>query len=102
MSKVFFKLANGNFLQTWTNTGLITVNNDWSNVESIVGYKGENVTSGTGKDPRLVTGEGTDGKNIPFVSANQTNGNFATGGVAEFQLADPTIGIKGSGSAQAP
>ncbi len=102
MSKVFFKLANGNFLQTWTNTGLINTNNDWSAVDSIVGYKGEGVVSSTGKDPTTVTGEGTPDKNIPFVTANQTNGNFSTGGVTEFQLADPTIGIKGSGSANAP
>jgi VCBS repeat-containing protein len=101
MSKVFFKLANGNFVQNWSNIGLITTANDWSGVESIVGYKGEGVTSGTAKDPRTVTGEGA-ALNIPFVLANQTSGTISNGGIAEFHLPDPTIGMKGSGSANAP
>lgn len=101
MSKVFFKLANGNFLQDWSNIGMITAADNWSGVESIVGYKGQGVTSGTAKDPRTISGEGA-ALNTPFVLANQTSGTISNGGIAEFQLSDPTIGMKGSGSANAP
>jgi VCBS repeat-containing protein len=98
MSKTFYKLADSNFFQDWSNTGLITANNDWSGVASIVGYRGDGLSS-SGKDPRLVTAD----SNVVNVIANQANPNTnTTGGVAEFHLADPTIALQGSGTAAAP
>ena len=101
MTGVYFSLASGNFSQNWNNIGLITANDDWSGVPSILGYLGD-YTSGspTGVDPRTLTAAAATAIDV---IANQTNPNtFATGGVAEFHLADPTIALNGSGTADAP
>ena len=55
MSTTPHVLANGDFLQDWSNTGLITTNDDWSGVASIVGYLGNDVVSATGVDARTAT-----------------------------------------------
>ena len=100
MSATYFNLAGGNFFQDWSNAGLITTNDDWTNVPSIVGYRGDDITSSTGADPRNLTGDGTV---TVDVNANQTNPNtFTTGGVTEFAIANPTIALTGSGTADAP
>ncbi|MDB5695138.1 MAG: hypothetical protein JWN21_681, partial [Sphingomonas bacterium] len=96
----YFSLASGDFSQDWSNTGLITANDDWSGVPFIVGYLGDidpatpgdlNATTVTGPAPGAVD-----------VIANQANTSSTSGGVAEFQIANPTIGIQGSGTADAP
>ena len=67
---------------------------------SIVGYRGDDLTSATGVDPRTLTGDGTI---VIDVNANQTNPNtFTTGGVTEFAIANATIALTGSGIANAP
>jgi VCBS repeat-containing protein len=99
MSKNFYKLADSDFFQDWSNTSLITTNNDWSNVDSIMGYRGDGLSSPAGKNPSLVTGDGTS---VVNVIANQTNTSLSTGGVAEFQIADATVALQGSGTGQAP
>ena len=38
-------LANGNFSQDWSDTSLITTNDDWSGVPSIVGFRGDGLVS---------------------------------------------------------
>jgi VCBS repeat-containing protein len=99
MAKTYFSLQGGNFFQDWSDTGLITANDDWSNVPSIVGYLGNGmVGSATGVNPGSVTGDSTD----IDVIANQTNPSLTSGGVAEFQIANPTIALQGSGTAGAP
>jgi predicted extracellular nuclease len=95
-------LASGNFSQSWTSTGLITASDDWSGVPSIVGYRGDDLTTVTATDPQTIV---ADGSGTPVdVNANQTNPNTnATGGVTEFDtLADPTVALQGSGTADAP
>jgi len=89
------------FSQNWTDTSMITTDDDWSGVPGIVGYRGDDLTTATGTDPRTIVADGT---NTPVdVNANQTSPNtFATGGVAEFHLADPVIALNGSGTADAP
>ncbi len=89
------------FTQDWTNTALITTANDWSGVPGIVGYRGDDITAATGVDPQTLLGEGTVTVNA---LANQTSPNtLSTGAVAEFDtLADPTIALNGSGTADAP
>lgn len=87
------------FAQDWSNTGLITTNDDWSGVPGIVGYRGDGLTGSTGTDPQtLLTLD-----SVTDVNANQTNPiTFNTGGVTEFELSNPTIALAGSGTADAP
>lgn len=98
MSKNFYKLADSDFFQDWSSTGLIATNDDWSGVPSIVGYRGDGLAS-SGRDPRLVTADST----VVDVNANQANpSTYTSGGVTEFQIADPVVALQGSGTAQAP
>jgi VCBS repeat-containing protein len=98
MSKIFYRLADSDFFQDWSNTNLINTANDWSGVPSIMGYRGDGLASPAGKDPRLVVADSA----VVNVIANQTNTSLSTGGVAEFQIADPVVALQGSGTAQAP
>ena len=94
-------LASGSFTQSWTNTTLIVADDDWSGVPSIVAYRGDDLTTSTGTDPQTIL---ADGSGTPVdVNANQTAPDtFATGGIAEFHIADPTVALNGSGAADAP
>jgi len=89
------------FTQAWTNTGLITVDNTWTGVPGIVGYRGDALTGSTAVDPQTVL---ADGSSTPLnVLANQTNPNtLATGGIAEFHITNPVVALQGSGTARAP
>ena len=100
MSSAYYVLAIAPFTQDWSNTGLITTDDNWDNVPSIVGYRGDDLTTATGTDPQTVVADGTS---TPVdVIANQTNPNITTGGVAEFQIANPVVALQGSGTADAP
>jgi len=89
------------FSQDWSNTGLIMTNDDWSGVPGVIGYRGDNLTSATGADPQTILQP--DDPGIVDVNANQSNPNaFTTGGVTEFELADPVVALAGSGTADAP
>jgi hypothetical protein len=89
------------FSQDWTNIALITVNDDWSGVPGIIGYLGDNpVTSITNVNATSLTGDSTGAVDV---IANLTNPNTSTaGGVAEFHIANPTIALQGSGTADFP
>jgi hypothetical protein len=89
------------FSQDWSNTGLITTDDDWSGVPGVIGYRGDDLTTATGTDPQTIT---VDGSATPVdVIANQANpSTLATGGVAEFHIADPSVALNGSGTADAP
>lgn len=89
------------FSQNWSNTNLITADDDWSNVPGIIGYRGDELTAATGTDPRTIL---ADGSGTPVdVIANQANPNTVTsGGVAEFEITNPTVALQGSGTADAP
>src|SRR6188474_661813 len=92
--------ANGNaqsvpFTQNWSNTSLITTNDDWNSVPGIIGYRGDSLTGTTGTDPQTIL---ADGSATPInVWANQTDPNaFLSGGVAEFDtLTNPSIALNG-------
>ncbi|WP_146138304.1 ExeM/NucH family extracellular endonuclease [Chamaesiphon polymorphus] len=100
MSNIYHDLAAGAFTQNWSNAGLITANDDWSGVPSIIGYRGDGLTSLAGVDPQTILAEGTP---VVDVNANQTNPNtFNTGGVTEFAITDPVVALTGSNTAQAP
>jgi hypothetical protein len=89
------------FFQDWTDIGLITASDDWSGVPGIVGHRGDGLTGTTGVDPQTVL---ADGAGTPLdVNANQANpSTFTTGGVSEFEIADPVVAVQGSGTARAP
>ena len=101
MSTTYHSLASGNLTQNWSNAGLITTNDDWSGVPSITGYLGDiDAGSATNVDPRTLTGAASGAVDV---IANQTNPDTnTTGGVAEFAIADPTVALQGSGTADAP
>ena len=85
----------------WTNTNLITTDNVWSvNAElGVRGYSGADIPVAPGTDTRTVLPESL----ILNVKANQTNPDaLVEGGVAEFEIANPTIALKGSDTARAP
>lgn len=89
------------FSQNWTDTTLISMLDDWSTVPGIIGYRGDDLTILTGVDPRTIL---ADGSATPIdVNDDQTNPDtFTTGGVAEFEIANPTIALNGSATADAP
>ena len=91
------------FTQDWSNTSLISADDNWSGVPGIVGYRGDLMASGTGSNPQLVV---IDFASAPVVdvNANRSDPNtFTTGGVAEFDgIPNPTIALQGSGTAKAP
>jgi hypothetical protein len=94
-------LANGPLTQDWSNLGLIITNDDWSLVPSIEGYRGDDLTATTAVDPQTVLADGST--TALDVNANQSDPvTFTSGGVTEFELADPTIALAGSGTADAP
>ncbi|MCW5937775.1 MAG: PEP-CTERM sorting domain-containing protein [Fimbriimonadaceae bacterium] len=94
-------LSTGNFFQNWTNTSALNTNDNWSGVASIMGYRGDDLTTLTGTDPQTLLQEDT--APVVDVNVNQTAPNtFSTGGVTEFELANPTIALTGSGTADAP
>lgn len=89
------------FLQDWSNAGLITVDDDWSGVPCINGYRGDDASAAAGVNPATIL---TDLSSILDVNANRNDPNtFATGGVTEFDgIANPTAALKGSGTADFP
>ncbi len=89
------------FGQDWTDTGLITVDDNWDNVPGIMGYRGDGLTGATGTDPQTILADGTT---TPVnVNANQTNPNtYTTGGVTEFHITNPVVALTGSNTADAP
>src|SRR5262249_43878478 len=100
MSNIYFNLASGSLTQDWSNTGLITADDNWSSVDSIEGYRGDGLAGTTGFNPATITGTSA----VLDVNANRSDPNtFTTGGVAEFDgIADPTVALQGSGTARAP
>jgi hypothetical protein len=90
------------FVQSWSDTGQITVDDDWSAVPGVVGYRGDGLITEPGRDPRTVT---ADGSGTPLdVAANRTDPRAVglAAGVAEFELTDPVVAIQGSATASAP
>lgn len=91
-NNTYANLLNGNlnFNLTSANTNLITTNDNWSNVPSVEGYFGRNLTATHGIDPQTVLGTEFTSNALPNaadtnISANKSNPNaFNAGGLAEF------------------
>jgi len=102
------------FTQDWTNTAAaLAVNDDWSGVAGIIGYRGDDIVGASpiGVDPQTVLTPRIDAGDTPagvvdliVDPATPNNPNtFISGGVAEFSsLTDPVVGFQGSGTADAP
>jgi len=101
MAANYHSLASGSLTQNWTDSGMLTVNDDWTNVASITGHLGDiDPGSPTDVNPTTLTGAEVGALDV---IANQANPNTLTsGGVAEFSIADPTVALQGSGTADAP
>lgn len=95
-------LSASDFVQDWSNAGLITADDDWSGVPSLIGYRGDNLTFSGGADPQLVLADGT--LTPVDVNANRSDPSaFTTGGLTEFDgIANPTLAMQGSNTADAP
>ena len=89
------------FAQDWSDINLITVDDTWSGVPGIIGYRGDGLTGVAGTDPRTIL---ADGSGTPVdVNANIANPNtFGTGGVIEYHITDPVVALQGSATARAP
>jgi hypothetical protein len=90
------------FSQNWTNAGLITADDNWSGVPGIVGFRGDDISTTIGADLQTIT---ADGSATPVdVNANRNDPDvFTTGGIVEFDgIANPTIAMQGSGTADVP
>ena len=88
------------FSQNWSNTSLISANDDWNGVPGIIGYLGDDAaTTSAIANPQLILAPGT--MTIDVI-ANQTSTTITNGGVAEFELSNPTIALQGSGTADTP
>ena len=97
----YYALSSGAFTQDWSNTGLITTNDDWSGVNSIEGFRGDSLTGSTGTDPQTLIAADVPG--VIDVNANQTSpGTYTSGGVTEFEITDPVVALQGSSTADAP
>src|SRR5215217_6121011 len=99
--QTYHPLSVNPLVQNWSNTSLITANDDWSGVPSIRGFLGQDITTATGANPQILLTTSNAANDLDVI-ANQTSTSITNGGVAEFQLADPTIALQGSGTADAP
>src|SRR5262245_31474183 len=85
-------LAVSNFYQNWIDAGLITANDDWSGVPSVVGFLGDD-TFGEGVNPQTVL---TSYSTVNVIANQGNNTALTAGGVAEFDgLPNPVIALQG-------
>ena len=89
------------YTQNWSDVGMIVTDDDWSGVPGIIGYQGNDITTTIGADAQTVLADGAS--TTVDVNANEVSpATLTSGGVSEFELADPTIALNGSGTADAP
>src|SRR5262245_32990001 len=92
-------LAVSNFYQNWNDATLITANDNWSGVPSVIGYLGDD-TFGEGVDPQTVL---TPYSTVDVIANQGSNTALTTGGVAEFDgLSNRVIALQGDDTADAP
>ena len=100
MSTARFQLSTGDFTQDWSGAAGLLSTDNWDLLPSIVGYRGDDLVSGTGADPRTITSAASSEGVIDYFSS--ASGNPSAGGVLLATLANPTIALNGSGTADAP
>src|SRR5690606_26723324 len=93
------------FSQNWSNSLMITTNDNWSGVPGIMGFMGDYSSSSPANvDPQTLL---ADYSTVTIdVIANQTDPNTNhSGGVAEFDgpaIINRVVALQGSGTADAP
>ncbi len=88
-----------NFYQNWNNGSLITANDNWSGVLSIVGYLGDDTFS-EGVNPQTVL---TPYSTVDVIANQGVNTSLTAGGVAEFDgFQFRTAALQSDGTADAP
>ena len=90
------------FVQNWSDTALITKDNNWSVVPGFMGYRGDKLTSKPGMNPQTIVADGTDTP-VQVIANQRKPDTLRTGGLVEFDgLTNPVVAIKGSATASAP
>ena len=90
------------FSQDWSNTGLITTDDVWADVPGIVGLRGDDLAPvNETTDLQTVVADG--GATPLDVNANRTDpAVFSSGGLTEFEIANPVVAMQGSGTSDFP
>jgi hypothetical protein len=91
-TSIYYSFTGGNlsFSITPSTVNLISSNDNWTNVPSVEGYMGQNLTATHGIDPQTVLGTEFAGNALPSVGDTQVNANkgnpsaYNAGGVTEF------------------
>ncbi|WP_017667691.1 Ig-like domain-containing protein [Sandarakinorhabdus sp. AAP62] len=103
MSTTRFQLSTGDYTQDWSTASGLLSNDNWDLLPSIVGFRGDDLVGGTGIDPRTIVAAATSGGVVDLTITATSPTTFTTGGVLFFTaLANPTIALNGSGTADAP
>lgn len=98
-AQTYYSLAEKPFKQDWNDTSLFTADNTWPANLSIIGYKGDRLAK-SGASPDTILKDGS--KTTINITRNYKVSSITTGGIGEFEIADPTIALLGSSSASAP
>ena len=98
-AQTYHPLASSNLTENWAPTSRLTTNDDWSAFPSIRGFLGDDpATTTAGTDPQTILVPGT----TQDIIVNQTSTTLTSGGVAEFEHANPVVALQGSGTADYP
>lgn len=101
MDATYHSLATSNLTQDWTNTSLISVADVWSGVPSIIGYQGNDPALALdNRNPSDIV-SGTIGFSVDVIP-NLTSVANTSGGVGEFEIANPVVALQGSAGADHP
>jgi hypothetical protein len=90
------------FSQAWSDTGLISRDDDWSGVAGVVGHRGDGLVAAAGVDPRTVVEDGSATPVDVNASERDPRAVGLAAGVTEFELPDPVVALQGSAVAAAP
>ena len=97
MSNAYHNLATSDFSQNWTGTSALLTTGSWSGIPSIIGYRGDGMTSNTATDPQTTLADGS-GTPVDLINASTSGSN--TGGIHEIE--NDVVALQGSGTADAP
>jgi len=93
--------AGAPLLQDWSDTTLLDNPDDWTQVIGIEAFTGAGLSPTAGADARTILADNPAG--TMRVVPNQTDPvNSTADGIAEFQIANPTVALRGSDRDQAP
>lgn len=100
----YYNFSSGNLTLTLTpaTVNMITANDDWSNIASVEGYEGRDITATHGVDPQTVLGTEFASNLLPNsptqVNANKGNPSaYNAGGLTEFDTGSPlAFGFQGN------